>query len=137
MAFTVKQMSGEPIILVTYRRNDTTFNEVMAEGTKIANLLREIGDYGYVILDLTGHKSSYQALYNTIQEALYTNAGKISNPAQSIVIIGSSELVEYYHQKCNDHLTEIVEWTVTTTLDHALQLIRTNIRTGEFPSPPA
>lgn len=127
MAFAVKQMTDEPIILITYRRPDSTIEEVTAEGKKITYLLREIGDFAYVILDLSGHKTSYQTLYMTIQDVLKKNAGKLSNPSRSIVLVGSSALVEYHQSQIKTNKANTFTWTVTNNLEHAFEIAREKI----------
>ncbi|GEM_PF-2719181 len=133
MAFTVRQMTDEPIILITYRRPDSTIDEAMTEGKKIAYLLREIGDFAYVILDLSGHKSSYQILYQTIQDALKKNSGKMSSPSRSIVLVGSSSLVTFHQKKMVSNKAQMYSWTVTNLLEHAFEMVRGKIQDGDMP----
>lgn len=127
MAFAVKQMTDEPIILITYRRPDSTIDEATSEGKKIAHLLREIGDFAYVILDLSGHKTSFQSLYATIQGVLKKNAGKLSNPSRSIMLVGSSALVEYHQSQLKTNAASTFKWTVTNNLEHAFEIVRDKI----------
>lgn len=134
MGFIVKQMMDEPIILITYRRHNSTIDEATTQANKITDILREIGDFGYVIVDISGHKKSFQTLYCTIQDALKENSGKITNPSQSIVMVGLSALVEYHQTEIQTHQTEMFTWTVTNDLDHAIEWVRAKIDAGELPS---
>lgn len=133
MAFTVKQLTDEPIILITYRRPDSTIDEASTEGKKIAHLLREIGDFAYVILDLSGHKSSYQTLYLTIQDVLKKNSGKMTKPSHSVIIVGSSSLVKYHQNEIASNKAERYCWIVTNNLEHAFEMVRGKIRDGDLP----
>ena len=136
MAFTVRQMTDEPIILITYRRPDSTIDEATVEGQKIAYLLREIGDFAYVILDLSGHKTSFQSLYTSLQDVLRKNSGKISDPSKSVILVGSSSLVEYHQAKMKKQKLDMFEWAVTNDLEHAFDLARTKIDAGDVPPEP-
>jgi hypothetical protein len=127
-------MIDEPIILITYRRLDSTIDEATIQAKKIADLLREIGDFGYVIIDISGHRDSFETLYCTIQDALKENSGKITNPSQSIVMIGLSALVEYHQTESESHRNEMFKWVVTNDLDHAIELVRAKIEVGDLPS---
>ncbi len=131
MAFTVKQLTDEPIILITYRRIDSTIDEATIEGQKIAQLLREIGDFAYIILDLSGHKNSYKNLYGTIQDALKKNSGKMSDPSHRIVIIGSSSLVQFHQNEIVVNKLQMFCWTVTNNIEHAFEIVRDRIQMDE------
>lgn len=135
MAFTVKQMTDEPIILITYRRPDSTLDEATTEAKKLAYLLREIGDFAYVILDLSGHKTTFQTLYTTIQGILKKNAGKISNPSRSIVLVGSSSLVEYHQSQLKTNPSHTFKWTVTNNIEHAFEIVRDKLDMDESSTP--
>jgi len=133
MAFTVRQMTDEPIILITYRRPDSTIDEASNEAKKIAYLLREIGDFAYVILDLSGHKTSFQTLYQTIQDVLKQNSGKMTDPSRSIVMVGSSSLVKFHQAETVGNKPKMYQWTVTNDLEHAFEMVRTKIDNGDMP----
>lgn len=133
MAFTVRQMTDEPIIIITYRKDDTTQEEAQIEARKIAALLREIGDYGYIIVDLAGHETSYKALLDTLNHSLHQNCGQISNPAKSIVIVGSAILVNYHQIRLTSEPDKVFAWIVLDSLDSAFTLIRSKIRQGDLP----
>ena len=133
MAFTVRQMTDEPIILITYRRPDSTIDEAITEGKKIAHLLREIGDYAYVILDLSGHKTSYQTLYQTIQDILKKNSGSMSDPSRSVIMVGSSGLVDFHQRETVGNKPAMYSWVVTNNLEHAFEMVRGKIHNGDMP----
>jgi hypothetical protein len=133
MAFTVKQLTDEPIILITYRRPDSTIDEASTEGKKIAYLLREIGDFAYVILDLSGHKSSYHILYNTIQDVLKKNSGKMDNPSHNVVMVGSSSLVTFHQAQVKTDKASGYCWIVTNNLEHAFEMVRAKLNNGDMP----
>lgn len=135
MAFTVKQMADESLILITYRRPDSTIEEATVEGRKIAYLLREIGDFSYIILDLSGHKNSFQTLYKTIQGVLQKNPGRLSSPTTNVIIVGSSSLVEH-HQACiKSHKGGMFGWMVTNEIEHAYETARAKIQLDKLPLP--
>jgi hypothetical protein len=134
MGFIVKQMMDDPIILITYRRFDSTVDEATRQAKKIGELLREIGDFGYIILDISGHRNSFRTLYDTLQDVLKENSGKISNPSQSIIMVGSSALVDYHQAETQSHKTERFAWIVTNDASHAMELAQAKIDAGEHPA---
>ncbi len=131
MAFTVRQMMNEPIILVTYRRLESTLDETRTEGKKIARLLGEIGDSAYVILDLTGHKNSFQSLYGTIQEILQQGDHKMTNPSRSIVLIGSPALVELHRLQVETGKVMIYAWEAAYDMEEAFEIVRAKFAADE------
>jgi hypothetical protein len=132
MSIIVKQMMDEPIILITYRRLETEVDEAIHKATTIAKLLREIGDFAYVILDISGHSNSFQTIYNTIQGALKQDIGKLTNPSQSIIVVGSSTLIAYHHAEIITRQSDMIAWHVTHDLDHAIAWVRAKIDEDEL-----
>lgn len=133
MAFTVRQMTDEPIIIITYRKEDTTLELAQNEGQKISELIREIGDYGYIIVDLAGHETSYKALCNTLNQLLHMDSGKVSNPAKSIILVGSVNLVAYHQTRLSVAPDNFFSWLVLDNMESALTIVRGKIRQGDLP----